>query len=48
MARTVTGNDDGHALVGALLAFVLAGPLEVVAGGQLDVVVDLGDGLFDG
>ncbi len=28
------GHDDGHALVGALLAFVFAGPLEVIAGGQ--------------
>ena len=42
------GNDDGHALVGALLAFVFAGPLEVVADGEFDVVVDLLDGFFDG
>ena len=42
------GNDDGHALVGALLAFVFAGPLEVIAGGQFHVAFDLADGFFDG
>ena len=42
------GNDEGHALVGALLAFVFAGPLQVVAGGQSDVVLHLADGLFHG
>ena len=41
------GNDEGHALVGALLARVFAGPLQVIAGGQLHVVLDLVDGFFD-
>jgi ABC-type uncharacterized transport system ATPase component len=35
------GNDDRHALVGALLALVFAGPLQVIAGGQLHVVLTL-------
>ena len=32
----------------ALLGFVLAGPVDLVAGGELDLFRDLGDGLFDG
>ena len=35
------GNDDGHALVGALLALVFAGPLEVIAGGQATFLLTL-------
>ena len=42
------GNHHRHALVGALLACVFAGPLQVVAGGQIDVVLHLGDGFFHG
>ncbi len=35
------GNHDGHALVGALLAGVFAGPLEVIARRQLNVILTL-------
>src|SRR5271170_3744326 len=31
-----------------LLALVLAGPVDLVAGGQLDLSVDFADGFFDG
>ena len=39
-------NDNCHALVGAFLALVFAGPLQVISGGQFDVVLNLLDGLF--
>ena len=46
----IDGDGDGQhqhqALVGALLALVFARPVDVVARGKLDLVVDLGDRLF--
>ncbi len=46
MASTVMGTNNRHAPVGALLALVLAGPFEMVAGGQLHVVLHSADGFF--
>ncbi len=42
------GQDEHEAARGALLALVFAGPVDLVAGGQLDLVVDGADGFFDG
>ena len=42
------GHDQRQALVGPLLALIFSRPVEVVAGGQFHLAVDLGDGLFDG
>jgi len=41
-------NNNCHSLVGALLALVFAGPLGMIAGRQLHIVLDLGEGLLDG
>ena len=37
IAKHGDGNHDGHALVGALLAGVFAGPFQVIAGWQLHI-----------
>ncbi len=37
------GDDDGQAAIGALLAFVFASPIEVIAFGQLDLLPHLFD-----
>src|SRR5487761_2076541 len=40
---------NNHQTAGAaFLAGILAGPVEVVAGGQLDLLINLVDGFFDG
>src|SRR5215468_8262127 len=41
-------DDDSEAAVGALLALIFAGPVEVVALGQLNLVADVVDSLADG
>jgi hypothetical protein len=48
MSRMVMGQTIMQAARAALLALVLAGPVDLVAGRELDLLVDLGDGLFDG
>ncbi len=42
------GEDEHQAARGALLALVFAGPVDFVAGGKLDLRVDLANGFFDG
>ena len=44
----VMGRTMQEAAGGALLAFVFAGPIEVVAEGEFDLAIDLADGFFDG
>ena len=48
MSRMVMGRTIIEAARAALLALVLAGPVEVVADRELDLLVDLVDGLADG
>ena len=46
MPKNRDGDDDGHPFICALLTLVFAGPLEVIAGRQLHVVIYLANRLF--
>ena len=48
MMRIVIGKTSIKPSGRSLLALVLAGPVDLVAGGKFDLRVDLADGLFDG
>ena len=47
MTSNVSGMIERKPLLGPLLARVFAGPIDVVAGRQLHLLVDLRDRLFD-